>query len=424
MLQRIYGTAFETKDELKTHLFNLREAEKRDHRKLGKELDLFSINEKWGSGLVLWHPFGACIRNIIEEFWKKEHLKRGYQLLYTPHIANLDLWKQSGHWDFYRENMYSPMTIDDTEYVIKPMNCPGHILIYKSKVHSYRDLPLRWGELGTVYRYERSGVLHGTLRVRGFTQDDAHIFCTSDQVQDEVTSVLDLVDFMMKTFNFKYKIYLSTRPEKSVGSDDIWANAEKALRQAVEQRGLEYEIDEGEGVFYGPKIDVCLIDALGRGWQGPTIQVDFNIPERFDVNFINKDGNEERVVMIHRTVLGSMERFLGVLIEHFAGYFPLWLQPVQVVVIPVSQDFNDYAQHVYNKLFSEEIRVECDIRNESLSKKIRNAEKRKIKYMLVVGEKEKEEDKVSVRVHKVGDTGQFDLKTFICNIKEEIIKKD
>jgi threonyl-tRNA synthetase len=424
MLQRIYGTAFETKDELYQHLKNLEEAEKRDHRKLGRELDIFSINEKWGNGLILWHPNGAIIRNTIEEFWRSEHLKRGYNLIYTPHIANLDLWKQSGHWDYYRENMYSPIEIDDTQYVIKPMNCPGHILIFKNRIRSYRELPLRWAELGTVYRYERSGVLHGTLRVRGFTQDDAHIFCTPEQLENEVLKVLDLVDFMMNTFHFKYKAFLSTKPEKAVGSADVWEKAEKALKDAVEKKGLPYEVDKGEGVFYGPKIDIKLIDVLGRGWQGPTIQVDFNNPERFDINFINNSGKEEKVVMIHRTVLGSMERFLGILIEHYAGDFPLWLQPIQVIVLPVSKDYAAYASSVFEKIHNSGIRCEIDDKDDSLSKKIKSAEKRKIKYMFIVGEQEQKAGEISIRVHKKGDIGRKPADEIIESIKDEIRKKD
>ena len=353
MLQRIYGVAFDTKEALDEHLKRLDEAARRDHRKLGKELDLFSIHEEAGPGLVHWHPKGAVIRRVIEDFWKDEHVKRGYDIVYTPHIAKVGLWQTSGHWDFYRENMYSPMDIDEQQYVIKPMNCLGHILMYKTKLRSYRELPIRYAELGTVYRYERSGVLHGLARVRGFTQDDAHIFCRFDQLEEEVVRVLELTRFMMETFGFtKHKVFLSTRPEKYAGALEIWEEATETLRKALARAGIAYDIDPGEGVFYGPKIDTKIEDALGRDWQGPTVQVDFNNPQRFNVTYIGEDGQEHMVAMVHRTVLGSMERFLASLIEHYGGAFPVWLAPVQVRVIPVADRHLDYARKLEAELKS------------------------------------------------------------------------
>ncbi len=424
MLQRIYGTAFATKDGLKKYLHFLDEAKKRDHRKIGKELDLFSINENVGPGLILWHPKGAAIRMVIEDFWKKEHIKRGYQFLYTPHIARVDLWKISGHWDFYRENMFSPMEVDKGQYMVKPMNCPFHIMVYKSKMRSYRDLPIRYAELGTVYRYEKSGVLHGLLRVRGFTQDDAHLFVTPEQLEDEIIGVLDFTKFMIETFGFdKYNIYLSTRPEKYVGSLEHWELATNALKVAVEKLGLPYKIDPGEGVFYGPKIDVKLVDALGREWQGPTVQVDFNLPERFDVTYIGKDGNPHRPIMLHRVVLGSMERFFGTLIEQYAGAFPTWLAPVQVKIVPISENQLEYAKKVYDELFSNDIRVELDSRNEKMNAKVRDAEKEKIPYVLVIGQREVENGTVSVRKRHKGNLGPVKFNEFVDMIKEEVKNK-
>ncbi len=347
MLQRIYGVAFDTEKALAEHLKRLEEIARRDHRKLGTELDLFSLHEEAGAGLVHWHPKGAVIRRVIEDFWKEEHARRGYDLVYTPHIAKVGLWQKSGHWEFYREDMYSPMKIDEQEYVLKPMNCLGHILIYKTRLRSYRDLPMRYAELGTVYRYERSGVLHGLSRVRGFTQDDAHIFCRFDQLEDEVVGVVDLACFMMKTFGFeKYQVYLATRPEKYAGTNELWDEATETLKRALARLNMEYEVDPGGGVFYGPKIDIKLEDALGRAWQGPTTQVDFNLPQRFDVTYIGEDSREHQVAMVHRTVLGSMERFLASLIEHYAGAFPVWLAPVQVTVIPVADRHLDYAHQI------------------------------------------------------------------------------
>jgi threonyl-tRNA synthetase len=399
MLQRVYGVAFETKDALNEYLKNLEEAAKRDHRKLGRELDLFSIHEEAGSGLVHWHPKGSMIRHVIEDFWKEEHFKRGYELLYTPHIGKLDLWKTSGHWDFYRENMYDPINVEGQEYVIKPMNCIGHILIYKTSQHSYRELPLRYAELGTVYRYERSGVLHGLSRVRGFTQDDAHIFCRFDQLEDEVAGVLDLALFMIDTFGFKnYKMYLSTRPEKYAGDLKVWEEATDTLAKALERQKLSYEIDPGEGVFYGPKIDIKFEDAVGRGWQGPTIQVDFNLPQRFDVNYIGEDGQEHKVAMVHRTVLGSMERFLASLIEHYGGAFPVWLAPLQAAVLPIADRHLEYARKLEAELKKEGIRGVVDARSETVNMKIRQAQLEKVPYMLVVGDREVAESTVSVRL--------------------------
>jgi threonyl-tRNA synthetase len=421
MLQRIYGTAFATKDRLKEYLKFLEEAKKRDHRKIGKELDLFSINENVGPGLILWHPKGAMIRKVIEDFWKDEHIKRGYRFLYTPHIARVDLWKISGHWDFYRENMFSPMEVDKGQYMIKPMNCPFHIMVYKSKTRSYRDLPIRYAELGTVYRYEKSGVLHGLLRVRGFTQDDAHLFVTPEQLEGEIIGVLDFTKYMIETFGFsKYNIYLSTRPEKYVGSLDNWELATNSLKRAVEKLGLPYRVDPGEGVFYGPKIDVKLVDALGREWQGPTVQVDFNLPERFDVSYIGKDGKSHRPIMLHRVVLGSMERFFGTLIEQYAGAFPTWLAPVQVKIVPISDAHFDYAKKVYDLLFKNRVRVELDDRSEKMNSKVRDAEKEKVPYILVVGDREVENKTVSVRKRKQGNLGAIKLDEFIEKILKEI----
>jgi len=374
MLQRIYGIAFKTQEELERYLEKLAEAAKRDHRKLGKELDLFSFHEEAGPGLVHWHPKGATVRRIIEDFWIAEHLKRGYEIVYSPHIAKLDLWKMSGHWELYRELLYSPMDVEGQEYLIKPMNCPAHILMYKTRLRSYRELPLRWAELGTVYRYERSGVLHGLTRVRGFTQDDAHIFCRPDQLEDEVVGVLEFAIFMMRTFGFpEYEVLLATRPERYAGTIEIWEEATKTLERALKRLALPYTVDPGEGVFYGPKIDIRVQDALGRAWQGPTTQVDFNLPERFDVTYMDIDGVTHPVVMVHRTVLGSMERFFGCLIEHYAGAFPVWLAPVQAMVIPISDRHLDYARQVAAELKAEGLRAPADARPERMHLKIRQA---------------------------------------------------
>jgi threonyl-tRNA synthetase len=390
MLQRIYGTAFETTEELDSYLKKLEEAAKRDHRKLGKTLDLFSIHEEAGAGLV---------RTIIEDFWRKEHIRRGYDLVYIPHVAKVDLWKTSGHLEYYQESMYPPMDIEGQGYLVKPMNCPGHILMYKTQLRSYRQLPLRWAELGTVYRWERSGVLHGLTRVRGFTQDDAHIFCRPDQLEDEVVGVVEFACFMLETFGFSdYEVMLSTRPDKYAGTIEVWEQATATLKRALERLQIDYSIDPGEGVFYGPKIDISLRDSLGRTWQGPTTQVDFNLPERFDVNFIGDDGQEHRVVMVHRTVLGSMERFLGCLIEHYGGAFPVWLAPVQAVIITITDQNLDYAREVATQLKGESIRVEIDERNERMNLKIRDAQLQKVPYMLIIGNEEAANSTVSVRL--------------------------
>lgn len=424
MLQRIYGVAFETEAELEDYLARLAEAGKRDHRKLGKELDLFSLHDEAGPGLVHWHPKGALVRQIIEDFWKEEHRKRGYDIVYTPHIAKVDLWKTSGHWDFYRENLYSPMDIEGQEYIIKPMNCLGHILIYKTQLRSYRSLPLRYAELGTVYRYERSGVLHGLARVRGFTQDDAHIFCRPDQLEAEVTEVVQLARFMMHTFGFgNYELLLSTRPEKYAGTIQVWEEATECLRKVLEGLKLDYTIDPGEGVFYGPKIDIKLRDALGRLWQGPTIQVDFNLPQRFGVNYIGDDGSEHQVIMVHRTVLGSMERFMACLIEHYAGAFPVWLSPVQVVIIPIADRHLDYAHQLAIELGNNGIRVQVDERSERMNLKIREAQLGKVPYMLVIGDKELAASTVSPRLRNGEDLGSLSLSEFVDRIKPIIEAK-
>jgi len=413
MLQRIYGVAFDTQKELNQHLERLTEAAKRDHRRLGRELDLFSFHEEAGPGLVHWHPKGATVRRIIEDFWVEEHLKRGYEIVYSPHIAKLDMWKKSGHWELYQEHLYSPMDVEGQQYLIKPMNCPAHILMYKTKLRSYRELPIRWAELGTVYRYERSGVLHGLTRVRGFTQDDAHIFCRPDQLEDEVVGVIEFALFMMRTFGFKeYEVLLSTRPEKYAGTVEIWEEATETLDRALKRLALPYEVDPGEGVFYGPKIDIRLRDALGRAWQGPTTQVDFNLPQRFDVTYVGVDGVAHPVVMVHRTVLGSMERFLGCLIEHYAGAFPVWLAPVQAVVIPIADRHVDYTLKVEAELKADGMRAEADVRPERMNLKIREAQLQKTPYMLIVGDKEVESATVSVRLRSGEDLGGQTIAAF------------
>ena len=424
MLQRIYGTAFETEEELESHLKKLDEAAKRDHRKLGKILDLFSIHEEAGAGLVYWHPKGAMIRNIIEDFWKSEHFKRGYDIVNIPHLAKIDLWKRSGHLEFYRDAMYPPIDIEGQGYLVKPMNCPGHILIYKTQLRSYRQLPLRWAELGAVYRWERSGVLHGLTRVRGFTQDDAHIFCRPDQLEDEVVGVVEFACFMLKTFDFDdYEVMLSTRPEKYTGTIEVWEQATETLKRALERLQINYAIDPGEGVFYGPKIDISLKDSLGRTWQGPTIQVDFNLPERFDVNYIGDDGLEHRVVMIHRTVLGSMERFLGCLIEHYGGAFPTWLAPVQAVVIPITDQNLDYAREVALELKGEGTRVEMDERSERMNLKIRDAQLQKVPYMLIIGNEEVASSTVSIRLRNGQNIKAQPLSEFKAMVKTAVESK-
>ena len=424
MLQRIYGVSFPKKSQLDEFLHKLEEAKKRDHRRLGKELDLFSVNDECGAGLILWHPKGAVIRKTMEDFWRDEHLKGGYELVFTPHIARLDLWGKSGHLDFFAENMYSPIEMENLQYQLKPMNCPFHLLIYKNQGKSYRDLPIRWAELGTVYRYERSGVLHGLMRVRGFTQDDAHIFCRPDQLQEEITRCLDFTIIILNTFGFtNFDIYLSTRPENFVGTVDNWDRATEALRLALEKKGLEYQVDPGEGVFYGPKIDIKIKDVLDRAWQCTTIQVDFNEPERFDITYRAQDGQDHRPIMIHRALMGSLERFFGTLIEHYAGAFPIWLAPVQAIVLTITDAQNDFAFSIENELKAHNIRVQVDDRNEKIGFKIREAELQKIPYMIIIGEKEVESRKISVRKRKKGDIGQFEVKNFIDRMSKEIVEK-
>ena len=423
MLQRIYGTAWPTKEELNEYLEKLEEAQKRDHRRLGKELDLFSVSEEIGPGLILWHPNGAMVRYLVEQFEQQEQIRRGYDLVYTPHIASERIYQISGHLQTYGENMYSPMSIEEVDYYLKPMNCPGHIMIYKGQVHSYRELPVRYAELGTVYRYERSGTLHGMLRVRGFTQDDAHIFCTHDQVVDEVGNAIDLALHMADIFGYGFEVYLGTRPEKAIGSEEIWEEATEKLKEALSQRGLDYILDEGEGAFYGPKIDIKWLDALGRAWTGPTIQVDFNLPERFDVNYIAEDGERHRVAMIHRTLLGSMERFVGGLVEHYAGAFPAWLAPTQAVIIPITDKQADYADEVAAKLKDADIRVEVDRSRDRMQAKIRNAQLQKIPYMLVVGGREAEAGAVAVRLRSGEDLGAMPVEDFLGLIQPVIESK-
>jgi threonyl-tRNA synthetase len=421
MLQRIYGTSFSDKKDLKKYLDFLEEVRKRDHRRLGRELDLFSISDEIGSGLILWHPNGALIRKTIEDFWRNEHLKADYKILFTPHIAKLELWKRSGHFDFYRENMYSPMEIEGVDYEIKPMNCPFHLAVYRSSLRSYRDLPIRYAELGTVYRYERSGVLHGLLRVRGFTQDDAHIFCREDQIEDEILNVLDFTLFILRTFGFEhYDIYLSTRPEKYVGSPENWERSTNALKQALEKKGLSFMVDPGEGVFYGPKIDIKVKDSLGRPWQCSTIQVDFNNPERFDISYRGADGREHRPIMVHRALMGSLERFFGILIEHYAGAFPLWLAPVQLSVLTIAERHQEYARKLASELRTAEIRAELDVDNEKIGNKIRKSSIRKVPYSIIIGDKEVAEERVALRRRNGESTAPFGLNELMSLLKEEI----
>jgi len=424
MLQRIYGVAFFSEEELNNYLRFLEEVKRRDHRRLGKELDLFSINDEIGAGLVLWHPKGALMRRTIENFWIEEHYKQGYQILYTPHIARLELWKKTGHLDFYRENMYSPMEIEGIDYEIKPMNCPFHISVYKSHLRSYRDLPIRFAELGTVYRYERSGVLHGLLRVRGFTQDDAHIFCREDQLKDEILKVLDITLFILETFGFsEYDIYLSTRPEKFVGTPESWEKSTNALKDALTHKGLKYSIDPGEGVFYGPKIDIKVKDSLGRAWQCSTVQVDFNIPERLDVTYRGEDNKDHRPIMVHRALMGSFERFFGILIEHYAGAFPLWLSPVQACVLTISERHVEYGRSVTEKLLKENIMVELNAKDEKIGYKIREATLQKIPFILVVGDKEMGNGTVNVRKRGGENMGEMPIEQIKTILKEEIAKR-
>ena len=417
MLQRIYGTTYEKKKDLEEYLNRLEEAKKRDHRKLGKELDLFSIHEE-GPGFPFFHPKGMILRNILENFWKEEHIKRGYGEIKTPLILNEALWHQSGHWDHYKENMYFTK-IDDGDYAIKPMNCPGSILVYKSQLYSYRDFPLRLGELGLVHRHELSGALHGLMRVRSFTQDDAHIYCLPSQIKSEIKGVIDLADYIYNVFGFKYHVELSTRPENSMGTEEQWNLATDSLREVLEEKGIDFIINEGDGAFYGPKIDFHLEDAIGRTWQCGTIQLDFQMPERFDLYYIDKDNEKKRPVMIHRTILGSIERFMGILIEHYAGKFPVWLAPVQASILPISDKFNDYAYQLREEMNSKGIRIEVDDRAEKIGYKIREAQLKRVPYMLIVGEKEVQGRLVSARSRDDGDLGQMTIDDFEAKLKYE-----
>ncbi|MBP2675114.1 MAG: thrS [Deltaproteobacteria bacterium] len=422
MLTRIYGVAFPTRKELDEHLRILEEIKKRDHRKIGKELDLFSITDEIGPGLILWHPKGAAVRKIMEDFWRTEHARAGYDLVFSPHIARLDMWKVSGHTDYYRQSMFSPIDIEGQEYQLKPMNCPFHIQIYKSRMRSYRDLPVRYAELGTVYRYEPSGTLHGLLRVRGFTQDDAHLFLRPDQLDEEIFSLLDFTLFVLRSFGFdRYDIYLSTRPQKFAGTLPNWDLAEAALRKALERKGLPFEVDPGEGVFYGPKIDIKIKDMLGRSWQCSTIQVDFNNPERFDATYIAEDGNPHRAIMIHRALMGSLERFFGVLVEHYAGAFPTWLAPVQVDVLAVTDQQNDYARDVVSKIATAGFRAEGDFRNEKLGYKIRESQMSKVPYALVVGEREASQRLVTPRRRGGEQLPSMEVEAFLELLRGETV---
>ncbi|MGM0671100.1 MAG: threonine--tRNA ligase [Pseudomonadota bacterium] len=421
MLQRIYGTAWPNKDQLKEHLDRLKEAERRDHRKIGQELDLFSIQDEAGGGLVFWHPKGARIRREIEKYWYDMHEKAGYDFVVSPHIANLELWKTSGHADFYAESMYEPMEDEHQSFQLKPMNCPFHVLMYKDRLHSYRDLPLRWAEMGTVYRREMSGALHGLMRVRGFTQDDAHIFCREDQIEAEVMGVIDLTLEVLQTFGFeKFDVNLSTRPEDAVGSDAIWEHATASLRSAIEKKGLEYSVDEGGGAFYGPKIDIKIHDAIGREWQCSTVQLDFNLPERFDMEYVAEDNERRRPIMIHRALLGSVERFFGVLIEHYAGHFPTWLAPVQAEVLTITERQDDYARELTKTLRDKGFRVESDLRNEKIGFKIREHTLKRVPYLLVLGDKEMENGQVAVRTRSGEDLGVMSLEAFGERLREEV----
>ncbi|MGG6270068.1 threonine--tRNA ligase [Leptolyngbya sp. AN03gr2] len=421
-LQRIYGTAWETSEQLQAYLQQREEAKRRDHRKLGQALKLFSIEEDAGGGLVFWHPRGARMRHIIEDYWRQSHIDAGYELLYTPHIANLDLWKTSGHFDFYRDSMFDQMEIEEQQYQIKPMNCPFHVLTYKHELHSYREFPIRWAELGTVYRYERSGALHGLMRVRGFTQDDAHIFCLPEQIEDEILGVLNLTEKILSDFGFSnYEVNLSTRPPKSVGSDEIWEKATIALQQALDRKGWNYVIDEGGGAFYGPKIDLKIEDAIARRWQCSTIQVDFNLPERFEMEYVAADGTRQRPIMIHRAIFGSLERFFGILIENYAGDFPLWLAPIQVRLLPVSQDQRDYAEAIALQLKQAGFRAEVDRTNERLGKQIRTAELEKIPVVSVVGKKEVESQTLSIRTRHKGELGALTLLELCDRLQQAVL---
>ncbi len=422
-LQRIYGTAFPTQEDLDAYLELLEEAKKRDHRRLGVDLDLFSFNESLGGGLILWHPKGAAIRSVIEDFWREEHFQADYELLYSPHVAKLDVWRTSGHTEFY-DALYPTFKKDDLEYLLKPMNCPFHIMVYKSRQRSYRDLPLRWAELGTVYRYERSGVLHGLMRVRGFTQDDAHIFCRGDQLEEEIRRTIAMAVQVLSAFGFtQYDVFLSTCPEKFCGAVEDWDTATRALEGALKAEGLEYRIDPGEGVFYGPKIDIKIKDALQRSWQCTTIQLDFNLAERFELSYIGEDGQQHRPYMIHRALLGSLERFFGILIEHFNGSFPLWLAPVQAVIIPIADRHNVYAQELAARGKGSGLRTSVDSRREKVGYKIRDAEIHKIPLILIVGDKEVERGTASLRVHTQGDKGEIQVNEFLDKVTQLIHNK-
>ena len=424
MLQRIYGTAWESKESLEKHLNNLEEAKKRDHRTLGKEMDLFSVHEETGPGLIIWHPKGARVRNIFENFWREEHYKRGYDLIYTPNIGRANLWQTSGHLDFFKENMFPPSETDGQDYYLKPMNCPFHIMYYKSSLRSYRELPMRIGELGTVYRYERGGTLHGMMRVRGFTQDDAHIFCRPDQIEYEINGVLDLTFYLLEAFGFKdFTLNLSTRPDKAVGSDDQWELAENSLRNTLLSRVLDFDIEEAGGAFYGPKIDVNIKDALGRSWQCTTVQFDFNLPQRFGITYIGEDGNEHQPYMVHRAIFGSLERFMGVLIEHYGGAFPVWLAPLQVKIIPIADRHFDYARKIGNKMDASGLRCEVDLGTDRMNSKIRQGQLQKIPYMVIVGDKEVESDTVSVRSRNGEDVGVVSVNDLVSRIVSESSNK-
>ncbi|MQF82862.1 threonine--tRNA ligase [SAR202 cluster bacterium AD-802-E10_MRT_200m] len=424
MLQRIYGTAFETEAALEEYLKVLEEAERRDHRRLGRELDLYSIHDEIGPGLILWHPKGSRIRFLVEELWRNEHIEQGYELVHSPHIGRGRLWETSGHLSFYNENMYAPIDVDGQLYYAKPMNCPFHIMFYKTALRSYRDLPMRIGELGTVYRYERGGVLHGLLRVRGFTQDDAHIFCTPDQVEDEVKGVLSLTFHLMEIFQFhQYEVVLSTRPTKFVGDPDQWNRAEQALKRSLDTSGLQFAIDDGGGAFYGPKIDIKVRDAIGREWQLTTVQFDFNLPERFELSYTGEDGQDHRPYMVHRAIFGSLERFLGILIEHYAGSFPVWLAPIQAVVIPITDRHVEYANYVVEEFAKKGIRIELQNRGGRMQSRIRDAQLQKIPYMFVVGDREIESSSVSVRLRNGSDLGSQSV-PFLCErLLSEIASK-
>lgn len=425
MLQRIYGIAAETPKKLRQQVQAVEEAKARDHRRLGRELDLFSFQEEVGPGLVHWHPKGARIRSIIEDFWRREHFKAGYELIYTPHIGKADLWETSGHLEFYRENMYSPIDIEGSEYFVRPMNCPFHIQVYKSAKRSYRELPLKWAELGTVYRYEKSGVLHGLLRVRGFTQDDAHIFCTAEQMEEQVCETVRFALKMLKAFDLKdVSAFLSTKPEKAVGDDDRWDRATESLEKALRAESVPYDVDAGGGAFYGPKIDLKIKDALGREWQMSTIQFDFNIPERFDLSYVGSDGESHRPYMVHRALLGALERFFGILVEHFGGAFPLWLAPEQVRVLPLTGGQLDAAEALDRDFREREIRVTVDRRQEKIGAKIRDAQMAKVPYMLIMGGREVEQGTVSVRSRSAGDLGAMTREEFVARLEEENVPPD